>query len=314
MDAQFYGAIAIGTPPQNFNVVFDTGSSNLWVPSSKCKTLACYLHHTFNAADSSTYVANGTDFNITYGSGGVTGYFSTDSVTIGGLTATGVSFGEIMVEDGLSFVAAKFDGICGMAFQSISVDAEIPAFYYFHQQGLIGQNMFSVYLTPTAGQTGSALILGGIDTQYYTGAITYVNLSQEDYYMVSIDSLTYNGTAYGGSGINGIVDTGTSLLVGNPGWISTLLEAFPGTVTCDMISTLPPIIVTLGGTAFPIPASSYVLDIEGECLLGVMSLEFPPDFGNAMILGDVFIRTYYTVFDLGNQRVGFATAAAPASE
>ncbi|KAG6521001.1 hypothetical protein ZIOFF_018066 [Zingiber officinale] len=93
MNVQYFGEIGIGTPPQKFTVIFDTGSSNLWVPSSQCYfSLACYFHPKYKSELSSTYQRNGKSASIHYGTGVI--------------SAT--------KEPGLTFLVAKFDGILGL--------------------------------------------------------------------------------------------------------------------------------------------------------------------------------------------------------
>ncbi|KAG8125689.1 putative Cathepsin D protein [Naja naja] len=279
--AQYYGEIGIGTPLQKFTVVFDTGSSNLWVPSVHCGLLdiACLIHHKYDSSKSSTYVKNGTDFAIHYGTGSLSGYLSQDTVTIGDLSVKNQLFGEATKQPGITFIAAKFDGILGMAYPKISVDKVAPFFDNVIDQGLLEKNIFSFYLN-------------GVDVA--------------------------NGLTLCQDGCEAIVDTGTSLITGPTKEIKELQKAIGAKpiikgqymLPCDKLSTLPTVSLVLGGHSYDLAPDQYALKvtIQGEtlCLSGFSGLDVPPPGGPLWILGDVFIRPYYSIFDRDNDSVGFA--------
>ena len=72
----YFGPMQVGTPPQNFTIIFDTGSSDFWVPSSKCQSRACQGKHLYTAAASSTHQSEGRQFSIQYGTGAASGAVS----------------------------------------------------------------------------------------------------------------------------------------------------------------------------------------------------------------------------------------------
>lgn len=326
LDAQYYGPVSIGTPPQNFQVVFDTGSSNFWVPSSTCpwSDIACKLHNKYNHDDSSTYVANGTKFAIPYGSGDCSGFLSKDIVTLGGIKIKNQIFGEATSEPGLTWIAAQFDGILGMGYPSISVDKVTPPFDMIMKQKLIKSNVFGVYLSKDPSKSpGGELDLGGTDPKHYTGDIKYVNVTKKGYWQFDMSSVSVGDTAAGycSGGCSAICDTGTSLIAGPTANITDLnnkIGAFPLIhgeywVPCSKLSSMPDISFELSGSKFTLKPDDYILKVsqlnETICLSGFLGIDLPPEIGPLWILGDVFIRSYYTVFDRDNDRVGFATAA-----
>lgn len=124
-----FATVGLGTPPQEFKVVLDTGSSNLWVPSSKCNSIACFLHAKFDSSASSTYKANGSEFEIRYGSGSLSGFVSSDALDFAGLKIKNQLFAEATEEPGLAFAFGRFDGILGLGYDTISVNHITPPFY-----------------------------------------------------------------------------------------------------------------------------------------------------------------------------------------
>jgi phytepsin len=171
LDAQYFGEIGIGTPPQNFTVIFDTGSSNLWVPSSKCYfSLACFVHSKYKSKSSTTYHKNGKPAAIRYGTGAISGFFSEDHVQVGDFVVKKQEFIEATKEPGLTFLAAKFDGILGLGFQEISVGKAVPVWYNMVKEGLVKEPVFSFWFNRNADDgEGGELVFGGTDPNHYKG-------------------------------------------------------------------------------------------------------------------------------------------------
>ncbi|KAJ8345743.1 hypothetical protein SKAU_G00299360 [Synaphobranchus kaupii] len=324
MDAQYYGVISIGSPPQEFSVLFDTGSSNLWVPSIHCSfmDIACWLHHRYNSKKSSSYVANGTKFSIHYGRGSLSGYISQDTISLAGLALAGQQFGEAITQPGIVFAVARFDGVLGMGYPTISVAAVRPVFDTAMAAKLLPQNIFSFFINrdPTAA-LGGELVLGGADEQHYVGALHYVNVTRKAYWQIGMDRVSVgNQLTLCKGGCQAIVDTGTSLIIGPVEEIRALQKAIGALpllmgeymINCKKIPSLPVISLTLGGKQFNLTGEDYVMK-ESQmgvsiCLSGFMAMDIPPPAGPLWILGDVFIGRYYSVFDRDADRMGFAPA------
>jgi hypothetical protein len=311
-NSQYYGEISLGTPPQDFEVIFDTGSSDLWVAGIKCDN-TCGRHNRYDSSQSSTYVANGTSFDIMYGSGPVSGFQSIDTLDMGGIIVQNQMFAEVIDAGGLgaAYKLGKFDGILGMAFPILSVNGVPTPFENIVDQGLVDQGIFSFYLSNCRADAGE-LLLGGTNPDHYTGDITYVNLDQETYWHIVLDDVQISGTSYGGGDTKAIVDSGTSILTGPPDQVAQIAASIGAKefingeylVACDY--NLPDISFVIDSKTYSLSPSDYLIPDGDICLFGMMALDIPAPTGPLWILGDVFMRKYYTVWDYTGGRVGFA--------
>jgi len=306
-DSLYVGNISIGTPPQSFIVVFDTGSSNLWVPGVSCTDIGCKGKDSYNSAQSSTYQSNGSSISIQYGTGSMTGILDEDTVTIAGVSLTNIVFGEAQTLADF-FSGQPLDGILGMGYASIAADGVTPVFDAWVQEAGLPP-IFSVYLDSNSGDSNSEIVFGGVDPRYDAGDLQYVPVTQQGYWQINLAQITINGQDVSGCNAAGgcvaIVDTGTSLLVG-PSGISTLIGDLNISSDCSNINSLPVLSFSLGDPNNPVvlklPPSVYVLQQGGQCQLGIQEADGIP----LWILGDTFIRNFYVLFDKGQNQVGFA--------
>lgn len=322
MDAQYYGEISLGTPEQNFSVVFDTGSADLWVPSAYCVSQACATHRHFKAFKSTSFHLDGRTFGIHYGSGQLLGVMARDTLKIGNLTIEEQEFGESVYEPGSTFVFAKFDGVLGLGYPALAEVLGNPVFDNIIAQKKVEQKVFSFYLSrrgADGGATEGELLIGGTDSAFYSGEIHWIPVTTKSYWQIKIDSVAVQGTSsFCHDGCQAIVDTGTSLIGGPPNEIISLQQLIGATpsnigeflIDCTRLSSFPHITFVLGGKEYTLTPQQYVrkelLGGRALCFSGFQPVDIVSAQGPLWILGDVFLTEYYSVFDREHDRVGFA--------
>ncbi|CAG9840533.1 unnamed protein product [Diabrotica balteata] len=322
-DLDYYGEIGVGTPSQKFNVIFDTGSTDLWVPSSKCKVHAgqangCQNHKQYDSSKSSTYQENGGYFSIQYGSGSLSGFLSQDSVEVGGLPVKNQIFAEATDETSQSFVTSTFDGILGLAYPQLSDQNIPPVFQNLIDQGVVDKPVFSFYLSQEANGDKGELLLGGSDSKYYKGDFAYSPVSQKLYWQVTAQGISVDNHNLCQRGCEAVIDTGTSLIYGPTEDVEVINKAIGAKydysqgaylIDCNTdLSSLPDVSFKFGGKQFAIPAKAYIVKDADICLSSFLPQEFFLS-GFEWLVGDSFLKTVYSEFDFGNNRIGFAELA-----
>jgi hypothetical protein len=310
-NVEYYGNIGVGTPPQVLQVVFDTGSSDLWVFSEAYSGPG--NPNKYSSAQSSTYQPDGTSFEIPYVSGNVSGFLSVDTIVLAdGIQVSNQIFGEATTGTdntgtGQVLLEGAADGILGLAFSSISFDNIPTVFENAIQQGAVSEQIFSMYL---AEQGPGEITFGGYDATKFEGELNFVSLEEATYWQITLDKIQVGNLGDFVGPISAIVDSGTSDIEGPVSEVEQLAQAvganpdpnFPGQFQVDCAANLPDLIFTIAGVDYTIPGSRMAVQVgQNTCNLVVAGMDIP-----VWILGDVFMREYYTVFDYGNQKVGFA--------
>jgi hypothetical protein len=214
-NSQYYGVIEIGTPPQKFKAIFDTGSTNLWVQNFSCRSLSCKQHSGFNASASRSSKSDPTltEFSIYYGSGRISGNFIRDTVTIAGITLENQAIGLAEDEEGFAFLDVTFDGILGLGLSGgVNTFLEHVA-----AKVVLPNNIFSIFLSDVEDK--SNILFGKVDKGHMRSDFVFANVVSNTYWEIDIidifigdQATTYCDDIRKSTGRCGVaIDTGTSL-------------------------------------------------------------------------------------------------------
>ncbi|KAH9989582.1 acid protease [Russula vinacea] len=315
------GTIQVGTPSKEYSVDFDTATADLILFGSSCPS--CQGHNTYDPSQSSSANDLKTPFNLTYSLGNIAGDMVTDSVTVGGFEVSNETLG-VASEIGPNLNATNFaaDGILGMGFKGLSLFNSSSVFETLFNGSQIPEPVVGMVLA----DSNPELIVGGRDSSRYSGDLVYtpVDTGNAAYWHTKLDGISINGNDTEVSTLEAIIDSGSSLVLGNSGSIANIYASIPGssrvnesdplenqfwTYPCNATVNLS---IAISNTSFSISSEAFKFAEESDGFCVGSFVEFPagsedPGF---WVLGDAFLRNVYTEFDYGKLQIGFAQIAS----
>ncbi|KAI8643858.1 aspartic peptidase domain-containing protein [Parasitella parasitica] len=327
IDVEYIGRVYIGNPPQEFHLNFDTGSAEIWVPALDCRRCGGTRRYGSNFSKTNhtkTIDQDSSTWQVRYGDGSsVSGIIGHDRIMIGnGISLEDYPFG-IAKEQAHGFAVDPFlDGIFGLAFPAISAIDNMTSTTFvqdLHAQGKIKEPIVSFWLGRSAADDGQGEVMfGGVNTNHFAGDIAYIPVEQKSLWKVPITGVSINGYQIYDKVGSAILDTGTTLLVVPTAVSKKIHKAIPGAnydalygwrMPCNLaVSDHKHIItITLGDHDFPLSAADLVREnVEagnGLCYSGIAESQSP-----IFILGNTFLKNYYSVYDYGNMQIGLAAS------
>jgi hypothetical protein len=329
--AEFY----IGSNSQQVRLQLDTGSSVLWIPSMQnfnSEEYSCFDCTTSTTCDSNY----NDDETLYYGKGSAQGYRMTDQVNLGGITIP--QFNMLLVDSMNDFSYLQTFGLLGLGLgrNPYTANFQFPTILEtLSENGLISTNAFSILLgitqDTTDDETTGEIIFGGYDSQYAQSDFAFVNVytsASTFFWAADLTSVGYGTsiTISDQTNVPCIFDTGTSLLDLPQDYVNNFINEAANqgiiisqdsnsgyyTFPCSEMNSLPNLVFYFGSETFQIPPSSYTIQKDGNllengnCALGINSMNSNPiSLTNPIILGDVFLKNFYTYYNADDNTVGF---------
>jgi hypothetical protein len=322
-DVGYLATIQMGTPPQNFLILMDSGSADLWVGAENCQSQGgggCGNHNFLGTQSSSSFKDTQKPFSVTYGTGQVSGDIIQDDISVAGLALKAHTFGVATTESvDFSSDSTPFDGLMGLAQSTLSEQRTPTPIEALASAGLVKAAITSYKISRLAdAKNDGEITFGDLDqTKFDPQTLTTIkNVNTQGFWEGAMDAVSVDGKDTGLQGRTAILDTGTTLIVAPQSDAEAVHAAIPGaqsdgqggfTVPCN---TKASVALTFGGTSFAIDPRDIAFqpvnpnDPNGDCVSGIAS----GNIGGATewLVGDVFLKNAYFSTNVDKNTVSLA--------